>query len=335
MTEDWLQPGYEQGLVSVIIPCHNQERYLQDCLKSVTGQEYHSLEVIIVNDGSTDGTTQIMEEFRSAQREGMVVRCFYQSKQGAPRARNKGCRNACGEFIQFLDGDDVLCHGKIAEQVTVLKNDNEVDVVYGDGQYLIDGFGFTARKGKNISMGPSSDIIESMLFGAWAPSFSYLVRRSAVQRCGPWDITLQVDQDFEYFLRMAIQRCRFSYLAGVNGLYRKHSFDSISEQSVSLRGRTRQRILAQAESWLRDQNEFTKNRRYAMAENYRRIARSVYSANIECFRSALDCVLKICPHYRPRSRRARLISSIIGFRNYEKVAALINRLRCGARADWY
>ena len=333
--EEWLNQSYEQGLVSVIIPCHNVEQFLPTCLESVNDQDYRPLEVIIVDDGSSDRTSQIMSNFQSTQKDGLVVKCFYQLKQGAPHARNVACRQSQGEFIQFLDGDDILCSNKLSEQVAIFKNDSEVDVVYGDGQYLIINRGGDGRKGRVISIGHSSDIIESMLTGAWVPVFSYLSRRSSVQRCGPWDIKIKINQDYEYFLRMAMQGCRFYYKTGITGLYRKHSLNSISEQSISLRGRTRQVILTKAELFLREKGEFKENRILAMAENYRRIARSVYPMDMECFKSSLDYVLKIYPNYRPRGRKARLISSIMGFRNYEKVAAIINRMNYKTRVDWF
>jgi len=286
-----------------------------------------------VDDGSSDGTMQVMKDGQSSQSDGIEVKCIYQSHQGAQEARNHGCKVAKGEFIQFLDGDDFLCCGKLSEQVIVFQNESEVDVVYGDGQYLVD-VGGPARKGTVIALGESSDIIESLLFGYWVPLFSYLSRRSAIQRCGPWDNAIQVSQDFEYFLRMAIQGCRFRYKAGITGLYRKHSFNSISEQSTSIRGRTRQRILSQAEHILREQGEFNEQRVRAMVENYRRIAQQVYSTDIECFKSALDAVLRLCPQYRHCSFKARLISSAVGFYNYEKFASLIKRLRYRAKVDW-
>jgi glycosyltransferase involved in cell wall biosynthesis len=332
--EDWIDPRYEQGLVSVIIPCHNQERFLLACLESITDQEYRPIEVIIVDDGSSDGTRQIMNLFQSTQREGILVDCIHLSKQGQHNARNRGCRQARGEFIQYLDGDDILYRGKLSEQVTVFKNNSEVDVVYGDGQYLVD-FGGTAKKGKIISVGTSSDMIETLLFGYWQPNFSYLTRRSAVQLCGPWDITIQVAGDFEYFLRVAIQGSHFRYKAGVTGLYRKYSFNSMSEQSASIRGRTKQRILAQAEHLLRIQGEFNEQRVRAMIENHRRIASQAYTTDVECFNNSIDAILRLYPEYQPIKRRARLISSMIGFRNYEKVAALISSVMHRNKKDWF
>lgn len=334
MVQDWIHSNYEQGLISVIIPCHNEEQFLPACLDSVTAQDYRPLEIIIVDNGSSDGTKEVIEGYKNVKKDGIVIDCLHQANQGAQEARNYGCIEAHGEFIQFLDADDILSPGKFSNQMSVFINNDDVDVVYGDAQYLID-FGGTAREGSIISMGPSSDIIESLLFGYWQPSFSYLTRRSAVQRCGPWDITIQVSQDFEYFLRMAIRGSRFFYKAGVTGFYRKHSFSTLSEQSASIRGKTRRRILAHSEHLLRKQGKFNEQRVLAIAENYRRIARQAYAKDIKCFESSLNDVLRLCPQYLPKKRRARFISSIIGFRNYERIAAFISHhIRQKGRAHW-
>jgi glycosyltransferase involved in cell wall biosynthesis len=91
MAKDWLNPEYQQNLVSVIIPCHNQKRYLPECLESVTGQDYRPIEIIIVNDGSTERTWQIMQEFENMQFDKVQVKCIHQTRQGAQIARNIGC----------------------------------------------------------------------------------------------------------------------------------------------------------------------------------------------------------------------------------------------------
>lgn len=333
--EHWINHSYEPGLVSVVIPCHNQECFLPACLQSLLAQDYRPLEIIVVDDGSTDASAEVVKTFQKKQRNGLAVKYLYQSNQGAPYARNCGCRQANGEFIQFLDGDDVLFKDKILPQVDLFKELRDADVVYGDGQYLIDCLGFKAKKGRIISIGYSSDMVASLLFGAWVPSFSYLSRRSAVQRCGPWDTSLQVSQDFEYFLRMAIKGCRFHYLRGVTGLYRKHSDNTISEKSLSLNGWTKQGILARAERMLSEKSELTENRIRAIAENYRRIARQLYATDRECFRNSIQNILRLCPQYMPKSRKALLISSMIGFRNYEIFAAIISHLIYKTKKDWF
>jgi hypothetical protein len=90
-----------------------------------------------------------------------------------------------------------------------------------------------------------------------------------------------------------------------------------------------------AEGSLKKQDKFNKSRARAMAESYRRIARQVYLADKECFKSSIDAVLRLCPQYLPEKRRARLISSVIGFRNYEKVAALISNMIYKNKKDWF
>lgn len=333
MVKDWITTCFEQDLVSVVIPCYNKERFLSSCLESVFGQEYRPLEVIIVDDGSSDGTRQIMDDFQSAEQEDLTVKCLYQSNHGAQNARNRGCQQARGEFIQFLDGDDVLCRGKLSAQVAVLKNDKAVDVVYGDGQYIVD-LGGSQKNGKIISIGFSSDIVESLLEGLWVPPFSYLCRRSAVQRCGPWDESIQIVQDFEYFLRMAMQGNRFFYKDGVTGLYRKHAYLSISEQPVPFRERTRLEILAQAEHRLRNQGGLNESRIYAMVKSYRRIARQTYLTDTECFKNSLDNVLRLCPQYLPEKAIARLGSKMLGFLYYERVAAMVRHIFYRRESDW-
>ena len=134
MFEGWFSSTSERGLVSVIIPCRDGERFLPATLESVARQEYRPIEVILVDDGSSDGSRAIMEEFRSRQGGGMTVKCLYLPRLGVHQARNEGTINSRGEFIQFLDSDDLLCPEKIREQVGVLNVHREADVVYGEGR---------------------------------------------------------------------------------------------------------------------------------------------------------------------------------------------------------
>jgi glycosyltransferase involved in cell wall biosynthesis len=337
MAEGWINPRFEEGLVSVIIPCYNQERFLPACLASVIDQDYRPLEVVIVDDGSSDGTGRIMNDFQNIRRAGVLVKCIHQAKYGAAHARNQGCSQAQGEFIQFLDGDDLLCRGKLSKQVEVLKNEADVDVVYGDGQYLID-FNESARKGPVISLGSCSDVVETLLnFERWIPIFSCLSRRSAIQLCGPWDHQLPTYEDPEYWLRMAIKGKRFRYKAGINGLYRKHSRNTgpESEKSLLIREKTRRRILTLAEHLLRTRGALNEQRIRTMAESHEGIARLVYPADVECFENSLRDILRLWPKFRPRSRKARFVSSMIGLRNFEKLAARTIHIIYKNKHDWF
>lgn len=92
-------------LVTVVIPAYNAERYLPDCLKSVQAQNYANLEILIIDDGSSDGTEQICRDFAEDDSRIVLLR---QKNSGVSSARNNGIRNSSGEYIQFLDADDVL-----------------------------------------------------------------------------------------------------------------------------------------------------------------------------------------------------------------------------------
>lgn len=327
MAEDWLDRTYDQGLVSVIIPVHNQERFLRDCLQSAVGQDYKPLEIVIVDDGSTDGSGKIISEFEGIRQEWISVRVLHQTRQGAQEARNNGCRIAQGEYFLFLDGDDFIDRHNLCGQVEEFKNNPDADGVYSDGQYMNDGFECPTENGGKLSLGEPADLVAALLSGLSVPCFSYLFRRQAVQRCGPWDPTIPINQDIEFVLRLATSGCRFRYVAGLSGYYRKHSANTISEQSKSLRGRTMQRILEQAERRLKERGELSEARIDAMIDNYRRIARQIYSTDIECFERSLDAVHRLRPKYRPKKPRARRVASVIGFRNYERAAAVLSHWR--------
>jgi glycosyltransferase involved in cell wall biosynthesis len=132
MSDNWIDAACDRGVVSVIIPVHNQERFLRDCLQSVVDQDHKPLEIVIVDDGSIDGSGKIISEFQAIRREGISVRDLHQTRRGAQEARNNGCRMAKGEFFLFLDGDDFLDRHNLVKQVKEFRSNPDADVVYSD-----------------------------------------------------------------------------------------------------------------------------------------------------------------------------------------------------------
>jgi len=111
-------------IVSVIIPVWNGEKYLEEAISSVLAQTYKHLEVIIVNDGSTDGTEDIAKTFSGE------IKYFIQSNKGAGAARNLGIKKAMGDYLAFLDADDVWMDSKVARQISVFQEKRKVDMVF-------------------------------------------------------------------------------------------------------------------------------------------------------------------------------------------------------------
>src|SRR5215510_9955550 len=112
------------SLVSVIIPCYNQARYLGEAITSVLDQTYRPLEIVVVYDGSQDDTRKVAESFRE-------VRYLYQGNQGTAAARNRGYRESRGAFLLFLDADDRLLPTALEAAVRPLEENSSYGLTYG------------------------------------------------------------------------------------------------------------------------------------------------------------------------------------------------------------
>src|SRR5262249_3672652 len=121
-------------VVSVIIPVHNYERYLAEAIESVLSQTYQNLEVIVVDDGSTDQSGEVAKSFA-----GRGVRYCHQVHAGIGPARNKGVELAHGDFLAFLDADDRWPLGKIERQLLAFENDPALEMVFGQALQLQNG----------------------------------------------------------------------------------------------------------------------------------------------------------------------------------------------------
>lgn len=111
--------------VSVIIPAYNAQKYLSETISSVINQTYQNLEIIIVDDGSTDKTKEIIHSFSDSR-----ITYFYQSNSGVSTARNKGIEIATGDYFAFLDSDDVWLEDNIEEKVELLERSNKYDIAF-------------------------------------------------------------------------------------------------------------------------------------------------------------------------------------------------------------
>ena len=115
----------EKPLISVIIPVYNGERYLAEAIDSVLAQTYRPIEIIIVNDGSTDNSAKVVKCYASS------IHYYYQANCGMCASRNKGFSLAKGMFLAFLDQDDLWWKNRLACQMTAFDNDPQLDMVFG------------------------------------------------------------------------------------------------------------------------------------------------------------------------------------------------------------
>jgi glycosyltransferase involved in cell wall biosynthesis len=196
-------------LVSILIPAYNAEEWIADTIRSAMAQIWQRKEIIVVDDGSTDQTLAIAREFESDN-----VRVFEQKNQGAAAARNKAFSLCHGDYIQWLDADDLLAPDKIARQM------NELDGSRNKRGLLSSSWGLFMYRHYRAEfiptalwcdLSPIEWLLAKMGQNLYMQSASWLVSRELTEAAGPWDTRLLSDDDGEYFCRvlMASDGVRF------------------------------------------------------------------------------------------------------------------------------
>lgn len=204
-------PAADQPLVSIIIPCYNTGRYLATAIRSALRQTNANVEVVVIDDGSTDNSAEVAKSFKDER-----VRYIHQDNQGLSAARNSGMREALGAFFCFLDADDWLMPEKSETQVAYMQQHPDVGLVAGE--YLrCDEHGVELSRG--CSKPGQVDPKELLVASLW-PVNAALVRRWWAERAGPFDISLRAGEDWDFFCRLAILGCRMEILPGLVCAYR-------------------------------------------------------------------------------------------------------------------
>jgi glycosyltransferase involved in cell wall biosynthesis len=209
-------------VVTVIIPSYNCEAYIDQTLDSVLAQDLHDIEVLVVDDGSTDRTRELVS------RRGGNVRLLPQANQGVCAARNRGIREARGEFICLMDHDDYWYPHKLSSQVELMRSHAEVSVVYSafllwhrasDGQFP-DPASFDLGA-DGIDPDYSGWIYHQLLIDCWMLTSTAMFRREVFERCGVFDESLPYSEDWDLWLRIA-QCYPFIMQTRATTLYRQH-----------------------------------------------------------------------------------------------------------------
>lgn len=174
-------------LVSVIIPVYNSELYLEESIRSVLAQTYRPLEIIIINDGSTDSSEKIAKKFA----EHTIY--LYQSNQGVSAARNQGINKSSGDFLTFLDADDHWESEKISKQVEYMIEHPEV-------QYTITRVKFFLEPGHNIPSGFRSELLTGDYVGTLLGTL--MAKKNLFEKTGYFDSKLKISEDVDWFARV-------------------------------------------------------------------------------------------------------------------------------------
>lgn len=205
-------------LVSVVIPVFNGERFLRQAIDSALAQTYDAVEVIAVDDGSTDGSPAILASY------GDRVRAIRQPNSGVSRARNAGIASARGEFIAFLDQDDWWQPAKLERQAESVLSDAEIGLVHTDAAHFDEpSQSYAGRINWVRTELLTGRCYDRLLLGNGIFNSSVLVRKSALNAVGGFneDIRRNTIQDYDLWLRIAKQYA-FAYIAEPLMVYRLH-----------------------------------------------------------------------------------------------------------------
>jgi glycosyltransferase involved in cell wall biosynthesis len=216
-------------LVSICIPCHNAARYVGAALESALEQTWPNLEIIVVNDGSTDGSDAVLADF-----EGRAVHVIHEKCGSAAKARNRALREAKGDYVKFFDADDLLSPGMVELQIQRLKGRQDAVASSEWGRFYCDDLGSFRSQVQSVwrDMEATDWLIE-----AWADARPmmqpgmFLIPRALLNESGGWEEELSLIDDFEFFARVLCHTSEVLFTSEAILYYRSGLTGSLSGQN--------------------------------------------------------------------------------------------------------
>lgn len=214
-----------EPLVSILIPAYNCEKWIAGAIKSALAQTWPRIEVIVVDDGSKDRTVEVAGRFASSR-----VRVVSQPNRGASAARNAAYSLAKGDYIQWLDADDLLHTDKIRLQMA------EADGLASGRTLLSSEWGYFYHRSENArfvptalwcDLTPSEWMMRQMEQNLHMQTATWLVSRALSEAAGPWDPRMLVDDDGEYFCRVMTHADGIKFVPGAMTFYRRSGSGSL------------------------------------------------------------------------------------------------------------
>lgn len=268
---DCAEVSFPDQLVSVIIPTFNRAWSLADTVRSVFRQTYRPIECVIVDDGSTDATQEIVAELAEDAPEGILVHCFHQPNAGASSARNLGHEKCRGVYVCYLDSDDTLESESVEVRARVLVDNPDVDLCYGWGR-IRDEAG-TKDIPMNLPWPAEGEaVIAPYLFHTNAP----MVRRSLLGRAGFWRSEDRFGLEYEYFARLKYFARRVRFIDQTLSIYVRHDKELLFDAKSRACGLERFRAALAVKGLVLYSPYDSRGERAELATQFRNVAKHLY-----------------------------------------------------------
>ncbi len=309
--------------VSILIPAYNSEQFIEATIRSCLAQTYDNIEIIIVDDGSTDRTLSISKELEIHHPQ---IKVFSQNNLGACKARNIAFEKSTGDYIMYLDADDLISPDKIQSQIDLCLGPKEVSmcpwIEFKDDMH---NSAKIHRFFYHDYNAPIELLIDLWSSGEMVQPACYLVPRSLISSSGGWDESLLRNQDGEFFCRLLMKASKIKF-AEKPIVYYRRGHASISTSAPN-KGKKLESTYQSFVSYEKATNDYLDNKRLkkALSRNYSIImAHSAFDSNL--YRSAQQRILSLgCNPKNPKpSLIAKIVESVIGYHNYLKLKSIIN-----------
>jgi glycosyltransferase involved in cell wall biosynthesis len=303
-------------LVTIAIPAFNAQKHIEQCVQSALGQTWDALEVIIVDDGSTDATLQLLKNF------GSKIKIISQDHGGGSCARNRALAAASGEWIQFLDSDDYLLPDKILTQIEQASADAEV--LYGE--ILVEENGTAPSP---LCINRNADLWEQWFSWQLPQTGGALWRTQALKKIGGWNEKLACCQDNELYLRALQSGLLFKFTQGRGAVYRVWSQGTVSRKDPLQLVKVKTDLILKARDWLVKQNQwkqvYQRKAGQACFELARTLAKTDLDEAVRYYKTRQSDGL-IYVHGPAAPWKYRLASALLGFKQAERLARVLRRL---------
>jgi glycosyltransferase involved in cell wall biosynthesis len=208
------------------MPCYNAERYLGEAIESVLNQTYKNIELIVVNDGSTDRSGEVLEKYKAKGVKVVTEKCG-----NASRARNRAFREAKGEYLKFFDADDILSPEMVERQVGRLAGREDAVAMSEWGRFYNDDIQTFRPSPQSVwrDMGGVDWLVEaSKTVSGMMQAGMFLIPKSLAEKAGPWNEELTLIDDFEYFCRLFCEAKEVLFVPETTLYYRSGMWGSLS-----------------------------------------------------------------------------------------------------------